>query len=202
MNPSVSLAKAPGEVPANSGVRAIGAPEPEQRRRRPSRDPKAAARETFLTALRSGWTVKHAAQLAGVAPQRFYEARQDDESFADAWADAIEAGTQVLEDELHRRAVEGWDEDSYDGNGRLVRRVRRYSPALLIFSLKARRPEVYRDVVQRLELTGVNGGPVELQAGFEPTTLADVVALARQYGVLDSIDGEAVEVAELEEGPS
>ena len=54
---------------------------------------------------------------AGFPKQRFYEARQDDPAFADAWEDALERGTQVLEQELHRLAMEGWDEHSFGPNG-------------------------------------------------------------------------------------
>lgn len=202
MNPSVSLTEAPDEVPANGRVRAIGAPAARQRRRRPSRGPTAAQRVEFLAALEAGWTVRHSAERTGVAPQRFYESRAEDPEFAASWAESIDAGTQVLEDELHRRAVEGWVEDSFDGRGNLVRRVKRYSPALLIFSLKARRPETYRDNA-RLEVTGPNGGPVELAAGYTPTTLLDVVRLVRELGLDDTIDAEAIEEADvraLEEG--
>lgn len=166
-------------------------------RRRKSVRP--AQRETFLEALRAGWTVRHAAQHAGFHHGRAYELRGSDETFAEAWDEALEVGTQVLEDELRRRAVDGWDEDQYDGEGNLVRRVRRYSPALLIFSLKARRPDVYRDNA-RVEVTGANGGAIELDAGYRPTTLADVLALARDLGLAgadDELDGEAVEDAEL-----
>jgi hypothetical protein len=34
-----------------------------------------------------------------------YELREQDETFAAAWADAWEQGTDVLEDELRRRAL-------------------------------------------------------------------------------------------------
>jgi hypothetical protein len=184
----------------------ICGPKPALRRRTPAVP--AEARDAFLEALAAGWTVKHAADRTGINKRRFYEVRDADESFADAWTEALEQGTEVLEDELRRRAVEGFDEDTFDGEGKLIRRVRRYSPALLIFSLKARRPEQYRDnaVVQ---VTGPGGGPVQLDAGAQPATLTDMIRLAGELGVLDrlgysreAIDGEAVEDAplELEEG--
>ena len=163
-------------------------------------------RELFLEALRAGWTVANAATRSGFARQRFYELRESDETFAQEWDEAIESGTQVLEDELHRRAMEGWDEETFDGDGALMRRVRRYSPALLIFSLKARKPDVYRDIPGRLEVTGPGGGPLQMQPGYTPPTLSDMVALAGELGVLgrlgysrsDVVDGEAHEVvAEL-----
>lgn len=179
-----------------------------QRARRPLSQ---TARSKFLEALAAGWSVAHAAERAGFARQRFYEMREDDEAFASAWEEARERGIEVLEDELRRRALEGWDEETFGSDGQLLRRVRRYNPAYLIFALKAARPEVYRDNnVSRVEVTGANGGPVEMTAGYEPPTLADLVRLAGDLGVLDqlgyvraeTVDGDAAEVLELGEGAS
>ena len=39
-------------------------------------------------------------------------------------------------------------------------------------------------VSEHVEVTGRDGGPVELAAGFGPTTLADMVRLAGELGVL------------------
>jgi hypothetical protein len=110
------------------------------------------ARGDFLAGLADGLTVRLAAEKAGRAhPRRFYDLRAEDETFAEEWAEAHEQGTQVLEDELRKRATEGWEERlSEFKDGELVRETvtRRYSPALLIFLLKSRRPDVYRDNVQ------------------------------------------------------
>lgn len=115
----------------------------------------------FLEALAEGWSVTKAAGLAGVDRRRLYEQRDQDEEFASAWAEAVELGTDALEDELRRRSIDGYDEETFDGKGELVRRVRRLSPQDLITALKARRPEVYREN-QRVELTGADGGAVEV----------------------------------------
>jgi hypothetical protein len=123
-------------------VTAARAPLPAERRKRriAKKD-----RVRFLEALAAGWAVRHAAELAGVDRRRFYELRAKDPGFADDWSEAVEQGTQRLEDEATRRAVEGFDELTYDGKGELIRRVRRYDGALLQTLLKGRRPEVYRD---------------------------------------------------------
>jgi hypothetical protein len=170
-------------------------PLPEQRRRR-TITPK--QREQFLEALAAGWAVRHAARLSGVDFRRWYELRDTDEAFAQAWTDAVELGTQALEDEARRRAVDGWDEDYTDGDGKLIRRVRRYDGSLLQTLLKGRRPEVYRDYASpaRLEVNA----QVQIE-GHKPTGIEDVIALAGELGVLErlgyqrieTIDGEAQE---------
>lgn len=132
-------------------------------------------RETFLEGLAAGWSVTKAAALAGTDRRRMYEQRDQDEAFAAAWAEAVELGTQMLEDELRRRALDGFEEETFDGKGVLVRRVVRLSPQDLITALKARRPEVYREN-QRVELTGADGGPLEV-------TSPDVAAAIERFNV-------------------
>lgn len=66
-----------------------------------------------------------------------------------AGEDAIETGTDLLEDDVRRRAVDGVEEPLFH-QGKKVGLTRKYSDTLLIFLLKARRPAKYRDSV-RLE---------------------------------------------------
>lgn len=124
-------------------------PRPEQRRRRPTLTKP--NRKKFLEALALGWSVTHAAGQAGRSKQRFYELREQDEAFAEEWAQALDAGTEIIEDELRRRAVTGWEEPIYQG-GELVGHVRKYDSKLLMFLLSARRPAVYREAA-RLEVS-------------------------------------------------
>lgn len=147
-------------------------------------------RETFLKCLNEGWTVSHAAQMAGMPRDRFYELRKADEGFAGEWTAALERGSEAIEDEITRRAKDGWWEEELDGEGNVKRRIQRYSPALLIALAKRRIPE-YRDN-PRIEAT-LN---VEVKHR-DGLTLADVAAFAR---TLDTVDGEADEVplAEIE----
>jgi len=82
--------------------------------------------DAFLVALAKGATIAEACKTAGIGRRTVYDQRQRDEAFALRWADAIEEGTEALESEAQRRAMEGSD-------------------TLMIFLLKARRPEVYRE---------------------------------------------------------
>jgi hypothetical protein len=70
--------------------------------------------------------------------------RAADEAFARAWEDALEQGTDSLEDEARRRALQGVEKPVFR-EGRQVGTVTEYSDTLLIFLLKARRPEKFRD---------------------------------------------------------
>lgn len=109
---------------------------------KPRRDWKPA----WLEAFRETGLVTRACERAKVGRRTVYDARKDEE-FAAAW-DAIEAEiTEVMEREAFRRAVEGVTEPVVSA-GKHVADVQKYSDTLLIFMLKARKPEVYRENVK------------------------------------------------------
>ncbi len=97
-------------------------------------------KEKFFAELAEGQSVSAAAAAISISRNSMYAWRTKDEAFAKAWDEAIEAGTDTLEDEAVRRAKAGSD-------------------TLLIFLLNGRRPEKFK---HRSELTGKNGGPVEI----------------------------------------
>ncbi len=118
---------------------------------------------TFLDALRRGSSVGAACAAAGIARQTAYAWRLADAAFKAAWDDAYEDGTDVLEDEALRRALEGVLEPVVSA-GKLVQHegeplfVRKFSDAVLLATLKRRR-SAWRDRSSlehsgRLDLTG------------------------------------------------
>jgi hypothetical protein len=98
----------------------------------------------FLTALESSGNVTISARLAGVSRTAAYKARRGEPEFTAAWDVAMEIATDALEAEARRRALEGWEEPVYF-NGSECGRIRKYDSTLLIFLLKANRPEKYRE---------------------------------------------------------
>lgn len=123
-------------------------------KRTPEKDRKTNAQLVFVEQLVKGETITAAAKAAGICRRTAYSWRDSDKTFAEAWDDALEIGTEKLETEATRRAMESSD-------------------TLLIFLLKARRPNVYRDRVSA-ELTGPNGAPLQAQSGVlvVPATLS------------------------------
>jgi hypothetical protein len=143
---------------------------------RTSRWPTETDRAAFLEALEAGWSVTHAAARTTFARQRFYELRDQDEAFATAWAEAWEAGTDRLEDELRSRAVDGYHEDTLNGKGEIIRRVLRKDLPGLYRTLAARRPERW-STTGRVEVTGPDGEPIAVdhRAGLTLDQLAGFV---------------------------
>lgn len=88
--------------------------------------------------------------------------RERDTAFAEQWDAAVEAGTDVLEDEALRRAKDGTNEPVFY-QGVRCGLVRKYSDTLLIFLLKARRPAKFSDR-QSVALSGPNGEPLAAPA--------------------------------------
>jgi hypothetical protein len=111
----------------------------------PPRTKRTKAREKrFLAALGRGVSVAGAAAEAGFCRAFAYRWRYADPDFAARWDAAYEEGTDALEDAARRRAMQGVDTPVYYG-GKKVGDIRKYSDALLMFLLRGRRPEKYRE---------------------------------------------------------
>lgn len=126
-------------------------------------------KKAFLEAFRRCGIITRACEASGVARRTVYSWQEHDEHFLADFHEAETIATEVLESEMHRRAVEGVDKPVYQG-GKLVGTVTEYSDTLLIFALKARDPK-YREV-SRHEHTGKDG---------EPLSLAVLLQRAREY---------------------
>jgi len=117
----------------------------------------------FLNLLSEGFSVSHAAAAVNISRWAMYQHRANDEEFAAAWNEAVEAGTDKLEDEARRRAFEGVDEPVFY-QGMECGVIRKYSDTLLIVLLKARRPGKYRENVNLSGEVGVTAKIVRIPA--------------------------------------
>lgn len=93
--------------------------------------------EKLLGALRSGYAIGTACATAGIARDTYYRWREVDPDFAALADDALMYGTDILEDVAFQRAVLASD-------------------TLLIFLLKSRRPDKYRETT-KVEVEGEIG---------------------------------------------
>ena len=102
----------------------------------------AAQRDRFLEALAETRNVTVAARAAGIARRAALALRSQDADFAEAWADAEEEATDLLEHAARKRALEGWEEPVHY-HGQEIGRVRRFSEELMLLFLRAERPEKF-----------------------------------------------------------
>ena len=144
---------------------------------RPGTTPTAERKKTFLDALvLTGGNITRSAAVAGVNRQTAYDWRSRSESFAKRWDDAIEEGTADLEEEARRRAYNGVMKKKFEKGQPVIDPAtgdqyveREYSDILMIFLLKVRRPEVYRE---RLDVNAISAMTVTVQVATVETKLA------------------------------
>ena len=107
----------------------------------------------FLARFAETGNVTDACRAAGIKRRRVvYEWQERDDEFAAEYREAEIIATEVLEIEARRRAVEGLRRLKFDKGVAITDpetgepyRELEYSDTLLIFLLKARAPEKYRD---------------------------------------------------------
>lgn len=124
---------------------------------------KEATKQLFLAELAKHGIVRAAARVANPAAKSargaattFYDLRVKDHEFAQAWEDALEEANEVIESEILRRGVEGFEETRVDSNGK-VTTLRRYSDPCLLALARARLPAFRKSDVElsgRLETGG------------------------------------------------
>lgn len=106
-------------------------------------------RPKFLDELRRTGNVSAAAEVAGIDRSTAYRSRENSQRFTADWEEALEEACDALELEARRRAVDGVDHPViYEGE--ITDTYKRYSDTLLIFLLKAHRPEKFRE---RMDIT-------------------------------------------------
>lgn len=148
----------------------------------------------LLAELRFSGNVTAAARLVGVGRRTAYEWREQDPALAQAWDEAVAEYVDGLEAEADRRAVEGVSKPLFYKGTRLKADVREYSDTLLIFRLKALRPQQYRE---RVQVSGDPDNPLTLLQALPDADLdALITRRLREAGYsacpgAPSRDGEA-----------
>lgn len=148
------------------------------KRKQPTRrpTPKKDWRVPFLEALARTGSVVGAAAKAKVHRSTAYELKSADPAFAALWAEAEAVSVELMEAEARRRAVEGTLRPVFQG-GKKVGEVLEYSDTLIIFLLKARRPDVYRDHA-KVVVSGDPGAPVKHEHSVTVTGRIEQLAAA------------------------
>jgi hypothetical protein len=119
----------------------------------------AKTRAKFVEILRKTGNVTLAARAIKTSRTAVYEWRAQLAAFAQAWDEAQAEYDDFLECEADRRATKGVRKPVY-WRGQRVGHVREYSDALLMFRLRARRPDVYRE---RTDTTHTFTGPLVVE---------------------------------------
>lgn len=155
--------------------------------------------EPFLEAIAEGSSVAAAARRAGVAhaiPRRRY---RSDKQFRTAWNEVAQIATKNLEQEAQRRAYHGVLKPVYQ-KGVRVGCVREYSDTLLVFLLKSRKPQVYREGYEGpppgAGPTFNVSGDVKIGGVFEDISRDATIIAAPNSNVQPHSDAEPVDAAQ------
>ena len=157
-------------------------------------------KEVFLETLSTTGRTDVAREAAGLKSlNAFLKLRREDDEFAEAWADAVASGGQMLKDEAIRRGVDGVLEPVYY-KGVIVGYRKQYSDGLLTTMLKSTFPDEFAD---RKKIDGIGEGkmgvallPVTVIDPTEWQKLAEQVHNAQELDRINSkvVDGEYTEV--------
>lgn len=109
--------------------------------------PEKAWQRPFIQRLCETGNVTAACKKAKISRAEAYRSRDEDELFNAAWQEALVVATENLELEARRRAENGVLEPVFY-LGEKVGSIRKYSDTLMIFLLKAHKPDTYRDNVK------------------------------------------------------
>ena len=101
-------------------------------------------RRRFLERYAESGSIGLASAHAGVSRRTHLNWKKSDGKFAEAFGDAQESAVDGLEQEAMRRAKDGVSQPVYH-QGKEVGTIQKYSDILLIFMLRALKPEKYRD---------------------------------------------------------
>lgn len=104
-------------------------------------------RAKFLAHLAQYGFVTRAAKAAGIHRDTARDTYDNDPAFHKAWDDALAEYIEALEAEADRRAYKGTLKPVFY-QGEKCGVVREFSDTLLIFRLKALRPDIYKDRVE------------------------------------------------------
>ena len=155
--------------------------------------PKTTWRKAFIAALARSGNVTAAAEIVGKTRAGAYKARSTSPTFAKQWDQALEEASDAMELEAKRRAMSGVEEPVYY-QGQEIGRVRKYSDTLLIFLLKAHRPEKFRDNVSvDQRVSGPDGGPVQVAQTVhvpDAETWERILITREQIGDIEEPNGD------------
>ncbi len=110
------------------------------------------AQRAFLAVYGEMGVIRRACKVAGVGRTTHYDWMEANPEYRRAFENAQEDAADNLEAEVYRRAVKGVRKPIGWYKGEAGGYVREYSDLLLMFRLKALRPEKYRE---RVEVRGV-----------------------------------------------
>ena len=142
----------------------------------------------FIIVLSHCGCAADAAREADIDYSTVWKHKRNDVEFADAWDEAMEIATDLLEGEGFRRAMKGVKEHVVTQKGLVLDEhgqplmITRYSDTLLIFLLKGRRRATYGDTIKH---QGDQENPLIINGDglTREELLAEIAATSERLGI-------------------
>lgn len=151
-------------------------------------------KKAFLASFREHGNVSRACRAINLHRATLYVWKEHDTDFMLEYEQAEVEATEALESAAYERAVNGVvQETPIFHRGQQIDTVVKteYSDTLLIFLLKARNPDKYRETIKTQgTVSGPNGGPVEVRQELGQDSLSAVIAAAEKAAI-DALYGVA-----------
>jgi len=141
-----------GTAKGKRGVKAAAKRKPAAQNRTPEKERLPRWTAAFISALAQTGNISEACKDADIGRRTAYDLRERSEEFAALWKDALDEACDALEKEARRRAKDGVVNTIFY-KGEPVGEEHQYSDTLMIFLLKAHRPEVYRERMESLNIS-------------------------------------------------
>lgn len=155
------------------------------------------AKDTFLESVRRTGLVAKSAQAAGTNSRRIKTECETDKEFASEMQEALVIYAESVQEELHRRAIDGVEENVYF-QGEVCGQKTNYSDALLTTLVKAKSPE-FRE---KLSVDTTIHGGVLLTLPPAATQQAWLDSAKPQQLPAPDQENEAHDIIEIEEAPT
>lgn len=160
-------------------------------------------REAVLAFVREhrGCSIREAALAAGVHRADVKKTRKESSDFEDDWRNAQGYGSETVMAQMVKLAIDGVDEPVVSA-GAIVGSKKVYDSRALE-NLWKMTPEGRATIAARLgvEISGPEGGPIQIQRGVELDAVLGVLQAARVAGALEAPDGTA-EIVAVDDEPA
>lgn len=127
----------------------------------------------FCRAYAQRGIIREGTTAAGVSRRTYLRWRKEDEAFNEACMEAKQMAADVIEEEAHRRAIDGFDRPVIY-QGEITDTYKDYSDSLLTMLMKGNKPEKYKE---RTEHSGSVGRPMTLDEETKDDVVSSILGM-------------------------
>lgn len=129
----------------------------------------------FCRAYAQRGIVREGTTAAGISRRTYAKWRKEDEAFNEACMEAKQMSTDLIEAEMHRRAIDGFERPVIY-QGEITDTYKDYSDSLLTMLAKGNKPEKFKE---RTEHSGSVGRPMTLEQEDKESIVSSILGMIK-----------------------